>query len=177
MKLLGAVLAGGRSSRFGSDKALATWRGKPLLAHAADALGAQCDAVVVVGREDAGFTCVSDWPAPGRGPLGGLAGAFRYALANGFDLVLTCGVDSVGVPHDLRALLEPAPAFVATQPVLGLWPAQGAGLVEEILSGNGSHAMRAFVDRIGARPVKLTREPANVNAPEDLARLELHHGL
>ncbi|HEU4968946.1 molybdenum cofactor guanylyltransferase [Sphingomonas sp.] len=177
MRVLGAVLAGGRSSRFGSDKALAVWRGKPLLAHAADALVAQCGAVVIVGRDVAGFTCVPDWPAPDRGPLGGLAGALNHALTNGYELVLTCGVDSVGLPADLLRQLQPAPAFVVTQPVLGLWPAEAAGLVEEILFGGGSHSMRAFADRIGARPVKLAAEPANVNAPEDLARLELHHGL
>nr|WP_232328885.1 molybdenum cofactor guanylyltransferase [Sphingomonas horti] len=174
---MGAVLAGGRSSRFGSDKALACWRGKPLLAHAVDALAGQCDAVVVVGRDDPAFTCVPDWPAPGQGPLGGLAGALRHALDAGFDFVLTCGVDSVGVPHDLRSRLAPAPAFVAAQPVLGLWPAEAAALVEEMLFGSGSHAMHAFAARIGARPVKLPLEPANVNAPEDLARLEQHHGL
>ena len=56
--LLGAVLAGGRSERFGSDKALARLGGRTLLEQAVEALGAQCDAVIVVGREDA--------PAPVR---------------------------------------------------------------------------------------------------------------
>ncbi|MEE2917140.1 MAG: NTP transferase domain-containing protein, partial [Pseudomonadota bacterium] len=31
MRILGAVLAGGRSSRFGSDKAMATWRDTALI--------------------------------------------------------------------------------------------------------------------------------------------------
>jgi molybdopterin-guanine dinucleotide biosynthesis protein A len=177
MTVLGAVLAGGRSSRFGSDKALATWRGKPLLAHATDALAVQCDAVVVVGRAASGFTCVPDRPAPDCGPLGGLAGALGYAAENGFGLVLTCGVDSVGVPQDLRRRLTPAPAFVSSQPVMGLWPADASLVAEELLLEETSHSMRAFADRIGARGVKLAAEPANVNAPEDLARLELHHGL
>jgi molybdopterin-guanine dinucleotide biosynthesis protein A len=177
VSVLGAVLAGGRSSRFGSDKALAVWRGKPLIAHAADALAVQCDAVIVVGRNAPGFTSVTDWPAPDRGPLGGLAGALRYALENGFELVLTCGVDSVGVPADLRNQLAPAPAYVASQPVLGLWPADSAGVLEALMLGAGKHSMLAFAERIGARGVKLSTEPANVNAPEDLARLELHHGL
>lgn len=177
MRVLGVVLAGGRSSRFGSDKALATYHGRPLIAHAADALAAQCDAVVVVGRDNPGFACIPDWPAPGRGPLGGLAGALRYAREKGFELVLTCGVDSIGVPVDLRNRLTPAPAYVASQPVLGLWPADSAGALETLMTGTGKHSMRAFAERIGARGVKLPAEPANVNAPEDLARLELHHGL
>ena len=45
MKLLGAILAGGRSSRFGSDKAFALLNGKPLIDHVIAALAAQTDAV------------------------------------------------------------------------------------------------------------------------------------
>jgi molybdopterin-guanine dinucleotide biosynthesis protein A len=37
-KILGVVLAGGLSTRFGSDKAQALWRGRSLLDHALDAL-------------------------------------------------------------------------------------------------------------------------------------------
>jgi molybdopterin-guanine dinucleotide biosynthesis protein A len=175
--VLGAVLAGGRSSRFGSDKALAIYNRKPLIEHASEALTAQCDAIVVVGRDQPGFTCIPDWPAPDHGPLGGVAGALRHALANGFDQVLTCGVDSIGLPSDFLRQLTPAPAYVASQPVLGLWPAAAAGALEDLMAESGSHSMRAFAERIGARGVKLSLEPANVNTSEDLARLELHHGL
>ncbi|MFD1611845.1 molybdenum cofactor guanylyltransferase [Sphingomonas tabacisoli] len=173
MKVLGAVLAGGRSSRFGSDKALAEYRGVPLIEHAVAALAAQCDAVVMVGR----YGGIADWPEPGCGPLGGLAGALRHARANLFDAVLSCGVDAPGVPADLRMSLMPAPAYVASQPVLGLWPVSAADALEEILTGSGRHSMLAFAEAIGARPVKLRHEPANVNTPEDLARLEQRHGL
>src|SRR3546814_6935480 len=38
VKLLGALIAGGQSRRFGSDKALAVIEGKPLLNHVIDAL-------------------------------------------------------------------------------------------------------------------------------------------
>lgn len=177
MTVLGAVLAGGRSRRFGSDKAAASFRGQPLIAHTLAALSRQCDAVVVVGRDQPGKVSVPDWPRAGCGPLGGFAGAFRYAVASGFDLVLTAGVDSIDLPDDLRARLTPAPAYVASQPVLGLWPAAGVGALEEILHGSDSHSVRAFANRIGARAVKLAAEPANVNTPDDLTRLEQRHGL
>jgi molybdopterin-guanine dinucleotide biosynthesis protein A len=42
------VLAGGRSSRFGSDKLATTVRGRPMLHHAVDALAVVCADVVVV---------------------------------------------------------------------------------------------------------------------------------
>ena len=51
--ILGVVLAGGQSSRFGSDKALAELGGRTLLARAIDALATCCDHVVVAGRASA----------------------------------------------------------------------------------------------------------------------------
>src|SRR3546814_5689149 len=66
---------------------------------------------------------LADWPQPDMGPLGGVAGALRHAASEGFDQLLTAPVDCLRLPPDLRALLEPAPAFLDTQPVIGLWPA------------------------------------------------------
>jgi molybdenum cofactor guanylyltransferase len=42
------VLAGGRSTRFGSDKLAATYRGAPLLHHAVSRLAEVCEEIVVV---------------------------------------------------------------------------------------------------------------------------------
>ncbi|MEG3179068.1 molybdenum cofactor guanylyltransferase [Sphingomonas sp. LT1P40] len=170
--ILGAILAGGESSRFGSDKALAELHGRKLIDLARTALASQCDDVVVIGRDDG----IADWPAPGLGPLGGIAAALNHALGNGFAEVLTCGVDSVGLPADLVRHLSPAPAYVASQPVIGLWPAAAAGAIEERLFGDSSHSVRAFADDIRARAVTVDIL-ANVNTREDLARLEQQDGL
>ena len=177
MRTLGVVLAGGRSTRFGSDKAEALLGGRPLLDHALDALRPQCDAVAVAGRDTPLAVAIADWPAPDAGPLGGLAGALRHAHANGFEQVLSIPVDAALLPPDLRMLLEPAPACLASQPVIGLWPISASAAIEDILAGPGSHALRAFADRIGARLVTSAAAPANINTPQDLARLERHHGL
>ena len=173
MSTLGAVLAGGQSLRFGSDKAVATLHGARLIDLARAALAAQCDAVVVVGRDEG----VPDWPAPGLGPLGGIAGALRYARAQGYAQVLSCGVDSVGLPADLRDRLGFAPAYVVGQPVIGLWPVEALPVLEARLAGPGSHSMRAFADEIGARAIALPHPLANVNTRDELARLELQDGL
>jgi molybdopterin-guanine dinucleotide biosynthesis protein A len=167
--ILGVVLAGGRSRRFGSDKALAKLNGRTLLDLAVRRLDDWCDTVVVAGRVEAPATTVPDWPRPGRGPLGGLAGALRHATRHGFDDVLSIGVDSLGLPDDLPALLAPAPSCLANQPVIGLWPAGAAAVIAEILEGDGSHAMLALADALGARKIELANPPANINSPADLA--------
>src|SRR3546814_9961801 len=97
VKTLGAVLAGGLSSRFGSDKALAMLGGRTLLDHAQAALRPHCDALIVVGRGEG----LADWPQPDMGPLGGVAGALRHAASEGFDQLLTAPVDCLRLPPDL----------------------------------------------------------------------------
>jgi len=176
-RVLGAVLAGGRSSRFGSDKAEALLAGRPLIDHAIATLRAQCEAVVVVGRETDKAVCLADWPAPHRGPLGGLAAALVHASENGFADVLSIGVDCIDMPEHLVDCLRPAPAYIESAPVIGLWPASAAEAVKAILTGAGKHSMRQLAETVGARAVSVGVAPANVNTPDDLARLEASHGL
>ncbi len=166
MTTLGAVLAGGRSSRFGSDKALAMLDGRTLLDHALAALRPHCDAVIVVGRGE-----IADWPRADMGPLGGIAGALIHAADQGFDRVLTAPVDCVRLPADLRTILEPAPAFLETQPVIGLWPVASIDDLRAILEDGHDLAVRAYARRIGARAVSSDFVPPNINSTADLDRL------
>ncbi|MCB2072878.1 MAG: molybdenum cofactor guanylyltransferase [Novosphingobium sp.] len=175
--ILGAVLAGGQSSRFGSDKALAELGGRTLLARAVDALSGWCEHVVVVGRETAPAPTLPDWPRPGMGPLAGIAAALHHARDEDYEAVLTCGVDSADLPDGLPDLLLPAPAYLADQPVVGLWPASAAEQIEAILTSEGRHSMQQFAEAIGARAVKLGAKSANINTQADLAALEKRHGL
>jgi molybdopterin-guanine dinucleotide biosynthesis protein A len=78
------VLAGGASSRFGQDKALAEVGGKPMLARMCELLRSVVNEVKVVapaGRyenESAGAPVIEDrWP--GQGPLGGILTALMQA--------------------------------------------------------------------------------------------------
>lgn len=170
--ILGAVLAGGQSTRFGGDKALAEFDGHTLLSHAVDALSGWCEHVVVVGRETAPAPTLPDWPRAGMGPLGGIAAALHHARDEGYDYVLTCGVDSLAMPEDLVELLSPAPAYLAAQRVIGLWPASAARVIEDILHSSEPHSLKQFVKALGARAVTAAAEPANINSPADLAALE-----
>lgn len=175
--ILGVVLAGGQSTRFGSDKALAELGGHTLLARAFDALTGYCELVVIAGRERGPGRCIPDWPHPGMGPLAGVAAGLRLAQDEDYESVLTCGVDSVDLPDDLLDLLSPAPAYLADQPVIGHWPAGAAREVERILEGTGRHSMLALADKINARAVKCPRKPANINTPADLTAAERSHGI
>jgi molybdopterin-guanine dinucleotide biosynthesis protein A len=107
----GIVLAGGRSTRFGSDKLAATLDGVPLVRRAVDALGAVTDGVIVVlppgvERDDLpdGVTVTHDLHE-GEGPLAGLHTGLLAAVRT--DQVLVAGGDMPELqPSVLRLLLD-----------------------------------------------------------------------
>ena len=175
--ILGVVLAGGNSTRFGSDKALAELGGHTLLNRAFDTLTGFCELVVIAGRAQGPGHCIPDWPRPNMGPLAGIAAGLHLARDEGYDSVLTCGVDSVGLPDDLLTLLSPGPAYLESQPVVGHWPAGTVDALEALLLSEARHSMLAFAEAVGARPVKIGAKPANINTPADLTAAEKNHGI
>ena len=177
-KILGAVLAGGRSTRFGSDKGAAVWQGKSLLDHACDALSRQCDRVVVCAGNNPAFASNSsqvlrDRPEQDLGPLGGLCAALHHASENGYDAVLTAPVDAQPVPSDLVDLFAGrGPAVLAGDWLFGLWPTFLAASLEEHLE-SGPRSVMSWVEASGARQVDLRGPaPVNLNTPDMLDTLE-----
>lgn len=167
--LLGAVLAGGESSRFGSNKAQALFGGRSLIDHAAATLRRHADAVIVVGERAGGLP---DLPHAGLGPLGGIAAALDHAATHGFRCVLTIGCDMPKVPDaTIEALLRRAPAFCADAPVLGHWPAAlGAHLLGHLETAPDRSVQR-WARSVGALPIASPRPIANVNTRDDLEAL------
>ena len=176
--ILGVVLAGGQSTRVGSDKAMAELGGRTLLARAFDTLSGFCELVIIAGRERGpGHRCIPDWPRTDMGPLAGIAAALRIARDEGYSSVLSCGVDSVNLPDNLLDLLGNGAAYLESQPVVGHWPTGTVDALEALLLSEGRHSMLAFAEAIGARPVKIGAKPANINTPADLTAAEKYHGI
>jgi molybdenum cofactor guanylyltransferase len=101
----GAVLAGGRSSRFGRDKALELWRGKTLLEHALSSLEGCAERFIVGGTSERyGFTGVpvnADLE-PFQGSLYGLARALEVSQS---DLVAVMACDMPGLTREFWMFL------------------------------------------------------------------------
>lgn len=171
--LLGAILAGGRASRFGSDKALARLANRPLIDHVAQRLGLETDAVVVCGRTLPGYTCLPDAIEGGQGPLAGLLAALQHAQSGGYDAVLSVPCDVPYLPWRLaRRLAGDGAAIVASHPVIGRWPAELADPLAAYLSSVADRSMRGWATASGARVVALGEPVCDVDMPEDLAELE-----
>ena len=97
MSLLGAILAGGGSRRFGAPKTLARLHGKPLWRVAAERLAAVCDQVVAIVNHPGVAQAVEVETLPDRrpllGPLGGIDAALARARRDGHEAVLVLAVD------------------------------------------------------------------------------------
>jgi molybdenum cofactor guanylyltransferase len=81
--LTGAVLAGGRSRRFGKNKALEIFKGKRLLDHAVESLHSFCDPVLVIANDlsiyyDVPATLIQDMILH-QGPLAAIYTALLYS--------------------------------------------------------------------------------------------------
>lgn len=172
LRILGAVIAGGRSSRFGSDKAEAHYRGRKLIDYVISGLAAQTDALVVCGRCLDGHECLADRPRSGLGPLGGLAAALNHAEFLRFDGVLTSACDTPLVPADLSSQLAgDEPAIVVGQPLFGYWPAGLLRELDDFLGHSEQRAVRDWALWAGARRVRLDCPVPNINTPGDLRSL------
>jgi molybdopterin-guanine dinucleotide biosynthesis protein A len=168
MSILGAIIAGGRSSRFGGDKGAAELGGLALIDHIAQGLRAQVDDMVIVGRAWGPLVSIADRPAPDHGPLGGLCAALHHAHALGHEYVLCASCDTVPVPDHLAKLLSPAPAVVEGQWLLGYWPAALADSLDDWLLSQDDRSMRGWMRNAGARLVSLPQLFVNINTPDDL---------
>jgi molybdopterin-guanine dinucleotide biosynthesis protein A len=103
------ILSGGRSSRFGSDKARALLDGQPLVVHVARSCARVASRLTVVADvedkyEDLGLRTIAD-RQPGLGPLGGLHRALEDLGHDEWLLLLSC--DLIGLrPEWIERLLS-----------------------------------------------------------------------
>ena len=191
----GIVLAGGRSSRFGSDKLAAEFEGRPLLDHALAAMSAVAARIVVVvapGAEPAipgslpGRVRVIHDPKRFGGPLVGLATALDdvetpHAVVVGGDmprlvpavlhrLAVTVGPRHAAVTLEVPGRIQPLPM------ALDVAAARAAAT---IVRARGGRSLRELLAELGAisipAPVWRALDPGgntvtDIDRPADLRR-------
>src|ERR1700686_5658350 len=128
--VLGYVLAGGGSTRFGRDKALAEIDGKPMVLRMRELLAKVTGGVSVVAAPgkygNLGVSALTDrWP--GEGPLGGIITALRATEKSGVEWNLLVGCDMPFLKREwLNYLVERSLAsraeVVVPQSMKGLEP-------------------------------------------------------
>ena len=189
--VVGVVLAGGRSVRFGGEKAVAQLDGRTLLEWAAQRLRTVCVNVGANVREGTeaeavakalGFPLLYDQPGDATGPLAGVKVGLIWAAEQGACTLAISPCDAPLLPDDLYVrLLERAEGGAAMaetsggrQPLCALWPVAALPAVRDALVDGAHPPTWQMLERIGARKVFFDRPEAfaNVNTREDLAAVQ-----
>ncbi len=155
------VLAGGLSSRFGSDKALFPVDGVPMALRVAQALAAAGVPVSLVSRQtrDLGLPEIIEPDGP-RHPLWGVAHALRRS--RGLVLFAPCDLPSLSPEMVSRLLAEGRAAHARNQPLVCVVDACRADLA--IQAAERGTSVRAFMAATGSVGVDLGDLP-NFNQP------------
>lgn len=104
MSLTGIVLAGGRSTRMGQDKASLPFGNETMLERAVRMVGEVADEVLVVGKVASGFSRTIPDPIEHLGPLAGIAAGLAASTTD-LNLIVACDMPLIK-PAVLRRLVE-----------------------------------------------------------------------
>ena len=189
----GYVLVGGRSSRFGSDKALAPWQGRPLARWVAEQVQAAAGPVTLVGDperyQELGLPVIAD-RVEGFGPLAGLAAALEHSSAE-WNLVVACDMPYL-TPEFLRFLLRAAEACETdivlpldregrAEPLCAVYAGRRRAAISDAVR-HGVHKMTDAFAFLRVRPMPFSEYAAydpdgllfsNLNTAADLAGVRL----
>lgn len=184
--IAGFVLAGGRSSRMGRDKALLMLGGETLVERCLRRLGEVVAEVAIAGgsEELSRFGRVIPDMHPGRGPLGGIVSALEQSS---FAWNLFLPVDAPFVPAScLKTLISAAARSSSVcvmarvegeaQPLCGIYSSRALGVLQRELAA-GRWKVIAAIEAAG--PVEVvdfvdTKWFANLNTPEEFAEAEAY---
>jgi molybdenum cofactor guanylyltransferase len=149
--IAGFVLAGGGSTRFGRDKALAEIDGKPMVVRMCELLRGVTKNVTVVSAPEKysefGLQIVEDrWP--GEGPLGGIVTALRTTAARDkaceWNVILSCDMPFLtmqwmeflaGRAAKSKAQVVAPKSAYGLEPLCACWRTGSASVLQQAFEG------------------------------------------
>ena len=188
MKVIGAIIAGGRSSRMGGrEKAFLELASKPVILHVIEQFEPQVDQLVINANgesarfSDFGLDVVPDVLTSLTTPLAGLHAALKFTKSVAAEVLVTVPSDTPFLPFDLVArLVENAGANGAAiaasggqeHYIIGAWKAELLDDLESAVTKDNLFRVKDWAYRALAQKVEwpvMPHDPFfNVNAPEDL---------
>lgn len=189
LPLTGCVLAGGKSSRMGRDKAALEVDGQTLAARAVGRLRGIFERVIVAANDPRPFAGLDVEVVPdrlGEGPLAGIAAALAAAAT---EHTFCCAVDMPFIePSLVRHLCALAPGHDVVcapgEPLLAVYSARCRAPFEAALAAGRFKLDAAFSDHSSGLRVRAVdagevarhdpggRSFVNVNTPEEFSRVK-----
>ena len=179
------ILAGGYSSRFGSDKARALYQGKPLIIHVTKALKEVTQTCIVIADQvdkyqDLGFLTLQDKELH-LGPLGGLYTALQHCHSqNEWIFICSCdvyGLQAQWVLNLWKAKTSSAQAIAYCreywEPLFAFYHVSLLSIIEESLKQK-EFALQKLLDKVNTVRVLVPQgwdSIVQINTMADLERL------
>ena len=180
MRTAGFILAGGKSSRMGQDKALLPYRGSTLVQHIAGFVAAVAGSATVVGRP--AIYVGLNLPAipdlyPHTGPLGGIVTALSSTTAI-WNLVVACDLPAIDTSFLARLVetaidgnalcLIPRTGDGQEHPLCAVYRSEALSILREQLL-NGKRKLREAIRPLAPHWLELKDEKAvtNVNTRDE----------
>ncbi|GAE36218.1 molybdenum cofactor guanylyltransferase [Halalkalibacter akibai] len=186
MKMVGVVLAGGKSSRFGRPKMFEHYKGIPFYQHSVNALTRDpiLDVYIITNNELAdcfkGHVSVLVEEEPHNGPLQALVFAFESVQDGDWFFVLAADVPFVTaefvteltehISTDLDVVIPVTNG--QQQPLLALYHRRCLPVAKEILATN-KRSMKPLLDKVRIKTVAFSetqKDFININTEADWAR-------
>ncbi|WP_034230224.1 molybdenum cofactor guanylyltransferase [Aquimarina pacifica] len=179
------ILAGGKSSRMGSDKGLLLFKGIPFIQHIINAVAPLVNDIIIVSSNPNysafGLQRIEDI-VPDSGPIGGLhAGLTRTKTEN--NLVISCDVPLVTSELLKKLIAHEKEDFDSiqfeaagkTMPLIALYRKNCAAVCEKLLI-SGERRLRQLVLNVNTKTIQVSEKEqflvANINTIEDLKAIK-----
>jgi len=164
-EITGIILAGGKSSRMGKNKALSDFKGKPLIYYAIETLKPLCSTLIISANQKEkyaafGLPVISD-EIKNIGPMGGILTCLKRSKTQ-HNLIISCDTpfvssalfryllnevenDQVVVPSHETFLIEPLNAYYNTNLI---------GAMEQSVR-NGNYKLMDFFKKVRFKSVEI----------------------
>tara|TARA_Y100000590_G_scaffold149614_1_gene171882 strand:+ start:1116 stop:1727 length:612 start_codon:yes stop_codon:yes gene_type:complete len=189
--ILGVVLAGGKSKRFGVDKSRIKLKGKTLIEHTLDKIKSKFNTIIIVSNNEnyKGYTTIKDCIDGQLGPLAGVLSAMKWIKKNNYayNWIATFPCDTPFFNNSLinkfieasnlnDSLLYFAKSAEKRHNIFGLWSLKLIEDLEKDIVENNYRKVENWANKIGVKTINISYNEIdpffNINTKEDLAEAE-----
>jgi len=182
--ITGIILAGGKSSRMGTNKALLQYRGLPFIQHIINTMKPLVDHIIIVGKpkeySDLNFRCVDDI-IPDSGPVAGIHAGLENSTTQ-YNLVLSCDIPLISekILKELIDNIDENKDVVMIEsneqphPLIAVYQKHCKDLFDDLLTV-GKNRLLSALDQLNVKTISLSDPNApyvtNINDPSTLIKL------
>ncbi len=185
--VLGVVLAGGKSQRFGQDKVEATLGNKTLIEHTLDKIKFKFEDVIIVSQQTnfKDYKIINDCIDGQLGPLVGVLSAMKWIKKNkkpyGWVATFPCDTpffnikiidEFIKFSKTKDSLLYFVKSNKIRHNIFGLWSLSLIETLEEDITKNNYRKVEKWADKIGVKIINVDDNKKdfflNINTKDDL---------